>query len=254
MRHATVPAFERGPVPAGHPARDRMSSSWLEFWNGHHRIYVNEVHRRVHYDRVARDIRALVPSPTAVVVDWGCGDALAAADVAGACGELLLCDAAENTRLRVAERLKGEPRIRVVAPDELIRDHAGRVDLMVVNSVLQYLDAPSLAGLLADARRLLAPGGSLVIADVIPPEDDLVGDVRNLLATGWRHGFFLAAFSGLAATFFSPYRKLRAQVGLARHAEADLIARLQAAGFKAERLHPNLGFDQRRMAFRARPA
>lgn len=229
-----------------------MAQAWLDFWNGSHRIYVNDRHRAIHYDKIAADIRALVPSREATVVDWGCGDALSAEGVAAACGRLVLCDAASNTRARVATRLGGRANVSVVAPEDLVRDYAGRVDLMVVNSVLQYLDEPSLAGLLADARRLLAPGGALVIADVIPPEDDLAGDVKNLLATGWRHGFFLAAFAGLAATFFSPYRKLRAQVGLARHAEADMLARFRAAGFDAERMRPNLGFDQRRMAFRAR--
>lgn len=227
-----------------------MAADWLEFWNGAHRIYVNDRHRDVHYARVAADIRALVPRPDAVVVDWGCGDALAAADVAAATGELVLCDAAENTRSRVAARFAGSRKIRVVSPAELVAAYAGRVDLMVVNSVLQYLQEPSLDALLADAGRLLRPGGVLVVADVIPPEDDLVGDVKNLLATGWRHGFFLAALAGLVATFFSPYRKLRTRVGLARHAEAEMIARLERAGFRAERMRPNLGFDQRRMAFR----
>ncbi|MEJ1160405.1 class I SAM-dependent methyltransferase [Prosthecomicrobium sp. N25] len=231
-----------------------MAQAWLDFWNGTHRIYVNDRHRRVHYDKVAADIAALVPRPDAVVVDWGCGDALAAEQVARACGELVLCDAAENTRRRVAARVGGEARIRVVSPEELARDYAGRVDLMVVNSVLQYLDEPALGALLRDAKALLRPGGRLVVADVIPPEDDLVGDVRNLLATGWRHGFVLAALGGLAAMFFSPYRKLRAEIGLARHGEAELLARLAAAGFRAERLRPNLGFDQRRMAFSATKA
>lgn len=227
------------------------ANSWLDFWNGQHRIYVSERHRAVHYERIAADIRRLIPRPDAVVVDWGCGDALAAEAVAAGAGELILCDAAENTRARVAARLAGRPGIKVVSPEELRRDQAGRVDLMTVVSVLQYLDPAGLDALLADAQLLLAPGGSLVIADVIPPGDDLVGDVRNLLGTAWRHGFLPAALAGLVATFFSPYRKLRTRIGLARHAEADMLARLQAAGFRAERIHPNIGFDQRRMAFRA---
>ncbi len=231
-----------------------MASTWLDFWNGSHRIYVNDLHRTVHYRKIAADIAALVPSPTATVVDWGCGDATESATVAARAGQLILCDAASATRARVAERFAANPKIRVVAPEDLVRDYAGKIDLLVVNSVLQYLSESELAGLLADARALLAPAGSLVIADVIPPHDDMVGDIRNLLGTAAANGFFAAALVGLAATFFSPYRTLRSTVGLARYDESDFLARLKAAGFTAERLRPNLGFDQRRMAFRARVA
>lgn len=227
------------------------AETWLDFWNGSHRIYVNERHRDIHYRKVAADIAALVPRPDATVADWGCGDALHARDVARACGQLILCDAAEATRQRLTERFGGEPRIQVLAPAEVVERHAGRVDLMVVNSVLQYLTGEELDRLLADAQKVLAPAGTLVVADVIPPDDDLKGDILNLLGTAARHGFLIEAFAGLVSTFFSPYRKLRGRIGLARHSEADLLARLRAAGFRAERMHPNLGFDQRRMAFRA---
>ena len=81
--------------------------------------------------------------------------------------------------------------------------------------------------------------------------DDLIGDVRNLLATAWAKGFFIAALCGLAATFFSRYRTLRNTVGLARYDEAEFLSGLRAAGFTPARLQPNMGFDQRRMAFRA---
>ena len=231
-----------------------MASTWLDFWNGSHRIYVNDRHRAVHYARIAEDLAALVPSPGATVVDWGCGDALSADRVAARCGMLLLCDAAPATRERLSARFAGTPALAVVSPEALADGWAGRVDLVIINSVLQYLTPVELDDLLAGAKRLLRPDGRLVVADVIPPGDDLVGDVGNLLRVAATHGFFWAAVGGLAATFFSPYRRLRSHLGLARHDEAGFLARLQAAGFAARRLRPNIGFDQRRMAFEARPA
>lgn len=230
-----------------------MATSWLDFWNGQHRIYVNDRHAEVHYRKIAADFIALIPAPSATVVDWGCGDAFNAEEIVAHAGRLVLCDAASSTR----ERLKNcfaarTTKIAVVSPSELTEFYAGAVDLFVVNSVLQYLDEAELDRLFADARRTLAPGGRLVIADVIPTHDDLVGDIRNLLTTGWQHGFFFAAVFGLAATFFSPYRRLRSTVGLSRHDANAFLARLEAAGFSAERLSPNMGFDARRMAFSAR--
>lgn len=232
-----------------------MTSSWLDFWNGQHRIYVNDRHADVHYRKIAADFIALIPSANATVVDWGCGDAYNAEDILAHAGRLVLCDAASATRDRLAARFGTRPtRIDIVEPQDLRARYAGRVDLFVVNSVLQYLEEAELDALLADARACLTPNGSLVIADVIPTHDDLVGDIGNLLSTGWKNGFFLAALIGLGAMFFSSYRRLRSTVGLKRHDEAAFLARLAAAGFHAERLHPNMGFDQRRMAFRARIA
>src|SRR5262249_59742082 len=47
---------------------------WLSFWNSPNRIYVNDHHRDVHYREVALEIRSLVPSPSATVLDYGCGE------------------------------------------------------------------------------------------------------------------------------------------------------------------------------------
>jgi hypothetical protein len=74
------------------------------------------------------------------------------------------------------------------------------------------------------------------------------------LRSGWDHGFFLAACRGLVATFFSEYRKLRAEAGFSTYEEDDFAKLVAAHGFKVERLRRNLGFNQQRMAFRARPA
>lgn len=229
-----------------------MTSSWLDFWNGQHRIYVNDRHAHVHYRKIAADFIALIPSPSATVVDWGCGDAYNAEDILAHAGRLVLCDAASATRDRLKVRFGPRTsRIDIIPPQDLRTRYAGRVDLFVVNSVLQYLDDAELDALLADAHTCLSSTGSLVIADVIPVHDDLIGDIGNLLSTGWKNGFFFAALVGLVATFFSPYRRLRSTVGLSRHEADAFLRRLTDAGFQAERLHPNMGFDQRRMAFRA---
>ena len=48
-------------------------SDWISFYDMRHSlIYVNTRHRDVHYRKIADDIRALVPSPDANVLDYGC--------------------------------------------------------------------------------------------------------------------------------------------------------------------------------------
>ena len=51
-------------------------TDWISFWDTSHSIYVNARHRDVHYRGIAEEVRRYVPSPDAVVMDYGCGEAL----------------------------------------------------------------------------------------------------------------------------------------------------------------------------------
>ena len=146
-----------------------MISDWLAFWDKPQSIYVNARHRDVHYRLIAEELAALVPSRTARVLDYGCGEALHADLVAAAAGELLLCDGAPSVRGAIGSRFAGNPKIRALAPEEVERlpDHC--VDFIVLHSVAQYLTAEQAQSLLQLFHRLLQPAGILLVSDVIPP-------------------------------------------------------------------------------------
>jgi SAM-dependent methyltransferase len=226
-------------------------SDWQSFWDSAHSIYVNARHKDVHYREIADQIAAFVPRAGARVLDYGCGEAIHADRVAAAAGEVLLCDAAPSVRAAIAARLGAETRIRVLAPPDVAGLPERSIDLIVANSVTQYLTPAELDGLLALWRRLLAPGGTLIVADVIPPDAGALTDVVSLLRYAAANGFLLAAFCGLARTSVSPYRKLRSQIGVTRYAQSDFVAKLRAAGFSATRLERNMEHNPARMTFRA---
>jgi hypothetical protein len=75
-----------------------------------------------------------------------------------------------------------------------------------------------------------------------------------LLRFGAANGFFWAAASGLARIFVSDYLRLRKTVGLSHYTEAAVLEKLRRAGFTVERAARNIGHNQRRMTFLARPA
>lgn len=226
---------------------------WVSFWDGAHSIYVNDRHKQVHYARITADIARLLPGPNARVLDYGCGEALGAEPLSRNCATLALADAAPTIRGKLKERFAGQPKISVLSPEETAALPAGSLDVVIVNSLLQYLSRADFVALLAVWRRLLVPGGTLIIADVIPPGVSAVQDAAALLTFGAREGFLVAAFVGLARTAVSPYRKLRADLGLATYEEADILALIAEAGFTVERLPTNIGHNQARMAFRAVP-
>ncbi len=227
---------------------------WREYWNRDTPIYVSDRHKLLHYWLIANDIAAIVPSPDAVVLDHGCGEALSAQRIAARCAYLYLCDAAPLVRERLEQRFRNEPRISVIAPEDVEDLSDQSLDLIVVNSLVQYLTLEELRHLLQTWRAKLKPEGRLVLADVIPPDVSPLTDAKALLSFAWKGGFAVQAGLGLVRTIFSDYRKIRGELGLAQYEESEMIELLTSMGFSAERRRPNLGHNQARMTFMARPA
>jgi ubiquinone/menaquinone biosynthesis C-methylase UbiE len=227
---------------------------WIDYYDSTHTIYASKLHRDVHFQLIAKDIIGYISSPDAVVLDYACGEALAAAKVAEACGTLYLAEPAPGVRGRLIARFAPNTKIRVRSLDDLRKMHERSVDLVVMNSVAQYMTPAELDSALAVIRRLLKPGGRLALGDILRPEVGMVRDVIALLRFAATHGFLRDALVGLVSTALSDYRQLRSRVGLQRYSESEMIAKLAAAGFTASRAHSNIGHNPWRMTFVARHA
>jgi ubiquinone/menaquinone biosynthesis C-methylase UbiE len=227
---------------------------WIDYYDSTHTIYASKLHRDLHFQVIARDIAGYISSPDAVVLDYSCGEALCAGRVADACGKLILAEPAPGVRGRLIARFAPNTRIRVRSLDDLRHMEEKSVDLVVMNSVAQYMTSDELDAAFAVIRRLLKPGGRLVLGDILRPEVGMVRDVIALLRFAAAHGFLKDAFYGLASTALSDYRQLRTRIGLQRYSEAEMIAKLAACGFTASRAHQNIGHNPWRMTFVARHA
>jgi SAM-dependent methyltransferase len=231
-------------------------STWRDFFNGEHSIYVNDRHRALHDRRVARDVASLLGElghgPRPDVLDYGCGEATEAPVVAAVSGTLLLSDAAPAIRERLRARFSSDPRIKVLSPEDVEALPHASLDIVVVNSLLQYLTQGEFTALADMAFDLLRPGGCLVLGDVIPPGVSPVTDAAALLRFGWDGGFLFAALGGLVRTALSDYRKLRRELGLTTYDEEEIVALLRSCGFAAHRRYPNIGHNQARMTILAR--
>jgi SAM-dependent methyltransferase len=172
--------------------------------------------------------------------------------VADACGMLILAEPAPGVRGRLISRFAPNTRIRVRSLEDVRKMHERSIDLVIMNSVAQYMTPVELDAALLNIRRLLNPGGRLVLGDILRPEVGMLSDVVALLRFAARHGFLRDALIGLVSTALSDYRELRTKVGLTRYSEADMIAKLTAAGFTASRAHQNIGHNPWRQTFVAR--
>jgi ubiquinone/menaquinone biosynthesis C-methylase UbiE len=229
-----------------------IMEDWIDYYDSTHTIYASKQHCDVHFQVVARDIIGYITSPDAVVLDYACGEALSAARVADACGKLYLAEPAPGVRGRLIARFSPNTKIRVRSLDDLAKMEEKSIDLAVMNSVAQYMTPAELDSGFAVVRRLLKPGGRLVVGDILCPRVGMVADVIALLRFALAHGFLKDALRGLVSTALSDYRQLRARVGLQRYSESEMIAKLAAAGFTASRARSNMGHNPWRMTFVAR--
>ena len=227
---------------------------WIDYYDSTHTIYASKLHRDLHFELIARDIIGYISSPDAVVLDYACGEALSAARVADACGKLYLAEPAPGVRGRLIARFAPNTKIRVRSLEDLRKTDAKSIDLAIMNSVAQYMTPAELDAAFATVKRLLKPGGRLILGDILRPEIGMQKDVLALLRFAASHGFLRDALIGLISTALSDYRQLRAKVGLQRYSEAEIVAKLAASGFSASRAHVNIGHNPWRMTFVARHA
>src|SRR6266516_6036723 len=100
---------------------------------------------------------------------------MSAARVAEACGKFYLAEPAPGVRGRLIARFAPNAKIGVRSLDDLRKMAEQSVDLVVMNSVAQYMTPAELDSAFAVIRRLLKPGGRLILGDIMRPE---VGMIR----------------------------------------------------------------------------
>ncbi|BBC02776.1 MULTISPECIES: class I SAM-dependent methyltransferase [Bradyrhizobium] len=222
---------------------------WIDYYDSTHTIYASRLHRDLHFQIIANDIIGYIASPDAVVLDYACGEALSAAKVANACAQLYLAEPAPGVRGRLVARFAPDTRIRVRSLDDLKHMDADSIDLVVMNSVAQYMTPQELDSAFDVIHRLLKPSGRFVLGDILRPEVGMARDVVALLRFAATHGFLRDALVGLASTALSDYRQLRTRIGLQRYREDEMITKLGAAGFSARRAPRNIGHNPWRMTF-----
>src|SRR6185295_4546496 len=144
VRQARPSATALARLSKPHPM---SASGWIDFWDTKHSIYVNARHETAHFRRIADDMLAYAP-PGGVMLDYGCGEALEAARVAEPLSRLILCEPAPNVRQTLGARFAGNDKSDVRKPEDVRTMAAGSVDVVVMHSVAQYLNARELDALI----------------------------------------------------------------------------------------------------------
>jgi ArsR family transcriptional regulator len=120
--------------------------------------------------------------PDWTVGDLGCGTGQLTQLLAGSVRQVIAVDASEAMLRSARVRLNGLDNVEVRRGDlERLPLDDGLLDLGFVVLVLPYLPEPRLA--LAEAARVIRPGGRLLVADLMPHERD---DYRQTMGHLWQ--------------------------------------------------------------------
>lgn len=218
-------------------------SGWDRYWDGlrnDQRIFQHEAD-----DLVERMAPILAPLAHGRVLDFGCGFGFVAERLAPQVGELWLWDQSPSMREKATSRVARHANARV-ATSTPPAGTPGTFDLILVNSVAQYLSPRQLEACLATWASMLSPAGRVILADLIPPDYSASGDMLRLLRFAARRGFFWNAL-GAGAGEFVRYLRMRTELPLTRYGRTEIQALATAAGLLAEFPDENLGYKAGRL-------
>jgi ubiquinone/menaquinone biosynthesis C-methylase UbiE len=224
--------------------------SWYEYWNRPNGIFVSESHKRAHYQRIFSNVLPFLPrGPGGAVLDWGCGEASAAELMASACERVYLYDSADIVHTRLRQRYEEHRGITVLDAERLKRLPSDSLDLILINSVIQYLSRAQLIDALFDLRRLLKPGGRVLIGDVIAPGTQTWQHAMVFLTFAYRSGFMVSGIIGLFRTFLPSYNSVKRQHGLAKYSETEILNIFELCELHGERLPRNIAVSPIRSSY-----
>ncbi len=185
---------------------------------------------------VARLLEAVPLPPGAGVLDFGCGGGQVAALLADRVGRLALWESDPEARRAAEAAVSGRPNARVL---EAPPAPPAAFDVVLVNSVLQYVPQHELTAELGALAAVLAPRGRIVVSDVIPRGHGVLADVLDAARFAIGAGV-VAPLAAAALRAASGYLAARQRQPLTRIDPAGLVELAAAAGLAAAPLPANL--------------
>lgn len=192
LRGSELARQDAGRISAVVEDRRRRSREYFSSVSGQWQ----QVRRDLFGSRIDLQMMLAMIDPASTVGDLGCGDGQMAALLAPQVARVVAIDASAEMLAAARERLASLPNVEVHHADlERLPLPDGSLDLALLGLVLHYLPDP--ARVLTEARRVLRPGGRVVVVDMVPhTRDDLrttMGHVWPGFAPAQMHDWLVAA-------------------------------------------------------------
>ncbi len=183
------------------------------------------------------------------VLDFGCGFGIITALVARSVREVCAWDATPSMRAWAQRNSADCPNVQIIdaESDPRLSGDAEPYDLILVNSVIQYMRPPERRAWLRRWRALLAPRGTVVLSDLVSPRHRMWHDVASLWRFYERHGRLTDALRQRLGDL-RRYRRARRVRRLSSVGREELRRDAAAAGLAVELLDANLTYRPHRIA------
>jgi SAM-dependent methyltransferase len=211
---------------------------WQSYWQG---LSGAQRFFREQAQEYVRNLEsAIVLDRRARMLDFGCGFGFVAETLAYKVGELFIWDSSANMLRSSRLLVRGQQNIRFLdLSDAQAVPSNLRFDLILVNSVVQYMTFDEFSAWLIRWATVLAPGGRIVISDLIPPDHNSISDLIDIIRFSVRRGLAGNAIVWLFRKLGS-YRRVRGTCPLGRIGLEELSQRGKAAGLTMTCLPANL--------------
>ncbi len=227
----------------GEPSQPLVENHWHAYWD---RLEEHVIFRVEAEDYIARLEAALGPHLGARVLDFGCGFGFVADLLAPEVTALFVFDASDHMQRQAQLRLAGHANVRFLGPPGAAPWPATlQFDLILVNSVVQYMTPDEFHRWLGRWRETLAPGGRLVLSDLLTRDVNPLREVVELLLLSAR-GRCLVSVVRKALGELRHYTRTRHVRPLCRIALDDLRERAGRLGLAVDVLPTNLTYRSTR--------
>jgi SAM-dependent methyltransferase len=215
--------------------------SWSEYWD---RLENGEQLFREQSDEYVAKLFAAAPLHSSTrVLDFGCGFGFVASALAPRVGSVAAWDPSPRMRSRAAVLLKPHANARLIDLPQAVTEE--RFDLILVNSVAQYMMSHEFDAWLERWRDLLEKSGRLVLSDLLPPAHKTWPDIVDILRFSARRRILMRTIRE-SVVEVGRYTRTRAVQPLVCIGRDDLCRRAGAAGFTVVFMERNLTHLTRR--------
>ena len=228
-------------------ATDTAHDAWSTYWNT--LPFRAELCRLEAEDFVARLATVVALQPTWRVLDFGCGFGTITMLLARAVGEVCAWDPSPSMRAWAQRNAVDRANVQIVerSSDRRLVGDAEPYDLIVVNSVIQYMSARERRLWLCRWRDLLAPGGRMVLSDLVSPRHHVWDDAVSLCRFYAQHGRLTDALRQRLRDL-GLYSRARRMCRLSSVGREELRRDAAAAGLAMQLLATNLTYRTHRTA------
>ena len=219
----------------GEPPADASAGSWKSFYDSLHPNL--EVMRLESREYVRKLERLNLISADSTILDFGCGAGFIAQMLAPKVKKISLWDISATMQRLALSHTAGCPNVTFLDLSDFRGPEVRQTfDLILVNSVIQYMELGDLSLWLSRWRQMLREHGKVIISDIITPDGNPFRDLGDILQFWLRNGI-ASAFMGLIPMLIR-YRQAHQLRPLLRMEKETLTGLSGDAGFKIE-FQPN---------------